>query len=277
MAAPTLPLAAPQSIDTELIELVGSVSAVLATIGLLLLLPIYLNHRREVERLLEWKERDPEAGTTEFRAVPGPGAVPPARSGGKMTPAERVTSERPALTRISTGEYAAIEPEPMGFWRRVIERGPRHPLVLAIVAVLIGVAAFVVGSQLIRSEDEGGGKGKAVDPATVKIAVVSATSEAGVAGDVADALEAKGFVIASTSSASDPAKSSGVFYAKGERAAGKAVARALKLSSPTIFGPEQEAAADGADVVVVAGEDGEALPPEGKGDGSSGGDQAGEG
>lgn len=283
MAALPILLGAPESLDTELIEVLGGLAAAMASIGLLLLLPIYLTHRREVERLLEWKEREPEAGTTEFRAVPGPGMAPP-RTGGKMTPAERVTSERPALSRISTGEYAAIEPEPMGFWQRVVDRGPRHPLVLAIAAILVGIAAFVVASQLIRSDDESGGKGKAIDPATVQVAVVSATSEPGVAGDVADALEAKGFVIASTSSASDPAKSSGVFYAKGERAAGKAVARVLKLSSPTIFGSEQEAAADGADVVVVAGEDGEAVPSKDKGgDGGSGGedgsggDQAGEG
>ncbi len=71
MATPVVAAAA-ESLDTELIEILGGAAAALAALGMLLLLPIFLNHRREIERLLEWKERDPEAGTTEFRAVPGP-------------------------------------------------------------------------------------------------------------------------------------------------------------------------------------------------------------
>ncbi len=84
MAALPILLGAPESLDTELIEVLGALAAAMATVGLLLLLPIYLTHRREVERLLEWKEREPEAGTTEFRAVPGPGMTQP-RTGGKTT------------------------------------------------------------------------------------------------------------------------------------------------------------------------------------------------
>lgn len=264
-------LTASESINTELIEITGAVAAALATIGLLLVLPIFLNHRREIGRLLEWKEHDPDAGTTEFRAIAAP--VGPT---GKMSPAERVTSERPALSRIATGEYALIEPEPPGFWRRVIERGPRHPLVLTILAVLAGVAAVVVASQLIRSDDSSKGGG-GVDPATVQVAVVNATSEPGVGSDVAARLEAKGFNISSNTAASDSANQSAVFYGKGERSAGKAVARALKLPRPTPFGPEQEAAADGAAVVVVAGEDGAAVGDDSGSGGSSGGGAPGDG
>lgn len=258
MTASAIVVAATESLDAELIEVLGAVAAALATLGLLLVLPIYLNHRREVERLLEWKERDPDAGTTEFRAIPAPET---ARAGGKLSPAERVTSERPALSRISTGEYAAFEPEPepVGFWRRVVERGPRHPLVLTIAAILVGVAAFVIASQLIRSDDETKGPG-AVDPATVEVAVVNATSEPGVGSAVSRRLEAKGFVVASNTAAPSPAKQSGTFFGQGQRREGRAVARALGLGAPEPFAAEQEAAADGADVVVVAGEDGKAVP-----------------
>ena len=256
MATPVVAAAA-ESLDTELIEILGGAAAALAALGMLLLLPIFLNHRREIERLLEWKERDPEAGTTEFRAVPGP-----VRTRGRMSPAERVTSERPALSRISTGEYAVLEPEPEppGFWRRVIERGPRHPLVLTIAAILLGVAAFVVASQLIRSSDELKGPG-AVDPATVEVAVLNATSEPGVGSAVSKRLEDEGFVIASNTAASQSSKSSGVFYGRGQRREGRAVSRALGLEAPEPFAAEQEAAADGADVVVVAGADGKAVSP----------------
>ncbi len=271
MAPPAILLAATETINAELIEIVGAGAAALATIGLLLVLPIFLNHRREIGRLLEWKEHDPDAGTTEFRAVP-----PPAGPTGRMSPVERVTSERPALSRIATGEYTLIEPEPPGFWRRVIERGPRHPLVLTIAAVLVGIAAVVVAAQLIRSDDETKGGG-GIDPATVSIAVVNATSEPGVGSDVAGRLEAKGFDVASNAAAADPVKLSAVFYGKGEREGGKAVARALKLSRPTPFGPEQEAAAGGADVVVVLGEDGATTGEDGGGSGEDNGGSGGSG
>lgn len=214
----TLLPAAAQSLDTELIEVLGGVAAFLALIGLLLVLPIFLSHRREIERLVEWKERDPDAGTTEFRAIPEP-STSPGRSTGKMTPAERVTSERPALSRIATGEFAVIEPEPPGFWQRVVDRGPRHPLVLAIAAILIGVGAFVLGSQLIRSEEETT-KGRGIDPADVSIAVVNATSEPGAGDKLSNRLQRKGFVIDSNTVAPDPEEKSVVYYRPRHRAEG---------------------------------------------------------
>ena len=219
----TVVVAAGESLNLELLRLLGGGAAAFSVLGLLLLLPIYLTHRREVQRLLEWKDRNPDAGTTEFRAVPSPGTSPPPRSGGRMTPAERVTSERPALTRISTGEYAAIEPERPSFLRRVVERGPRHPLVLTLLAVAIGVAVFVVASQLIRSSDEGGGGKGGVDPAAVAVVVVNATAKPGTADDVADLLSAKGFVASASTAAADVAKQSSVFYGKGRKQEGKAV------------------------------------------------------
>lgn len=266
----TLLPAAAQSLDTELVEVLGAVAAILAVIGLLLVLPIFLGNRREIARLLEWQDREPEAGTTEFRAIPAPAAAP-GRSGGKMTPAERVTSERPALSRIATGEYAAIEPEPQGFWQRVVDRGPRHPLVLAILAILIGVGAFVLGSQLIRSDDETT-KGRGVDPADVSIAVVNATGGSGVGDELTNRLQRKGFVVDSNTVAPDPEKKSAVLYRPEHRAEGRVVANFLELPDPKPFNSSAEASADGADVVVIAGKDGAAT-----GDGESGGGGGGGG
>ncbi len=149
----------------------------------------------------------------------------------------------------------------------MIERGPRHPLVLTILAIVVGVVAVFLASQLIRSDDDSSSGAGAIDPADVQVAILSATSEPGVGSEVADILEGRGFVIASVTSATDNQKQSGVFFAPGEKQKGKVVARALKLPLPSPFEAEQEAAADGADVVVIAGEDGRAA-----GDGSSGGD-----
>jgi hypothetical protein len=275
--ATVLPTGA-ESLDTELVELLGGASAVLATLGMLLLLPIYLGHRREVERLLEWKNREPEAGTTEFRAVPGPGAPAARSTGGRMTAAERVTSERPALTRISTAEYAAIEPEPQTFWQRVVDRGPRHPLVMAIIAILIAIGAFVLGSKLIRSDEETGGKGDPIDRGSVSIAILNATSGPGTGAELSKTLQNAGFTVDSTSVPPDSESKSVVYYAQGEKRAGKVVAKVLKLPDIKVFGSEQEAAAGDAIVVVVAGEDGEAAPvsgDSGSGDSGDGGGDSG--
>lgn len=264
-AAPAVAAAAGESFtgDTGLIMLLGAGAAILAMLGLLLLLPLYITHRRQIERLIDWRDREPDAGTTEFRAVE-PTPTGSQRSTGPMTPAQRVTSERPALARITTSEHAAIESEDVPFWRRVVERGPRHPLVLSILALLLAGAVFVAAGLLIRSDaDESGGKGGGLDPASVQVVVVNATGSSGVAGDLATNLDADGFDVTGTTAASDSAKRSEVLYAEGAKPAGRAVARSLGLPSPLPFDAEAEAAANGADVVVIAGKDAQATPQSG--------------
>jgi hypothetical protein len=237
-----------------LLVLLGGAAGALAILGLLLLLPLYLTQRHEVERLLGWMDREPEAGTTEFRAIQ-PGAPSPPRAGGRMTPAERVTSERPALARITTQERDALALADAPLWRRVVDRGPRHPLVIAVIALLVAVAVVVAAGLLIRSGDGDGGKGGGVDPATVQVVVVNAGDSSGLADTVGDKLGRKGFDVTGNSVASKPASKSEVQYADGQRAAARAVARSLGLPTPGPFDPEAEAAADGADVVVIAADD----------------------
>jgi hypothetical protein len=198
-------------------------------------------------------DREPDAGTTEFRAVSEADVA--ARPGGPMTPAQRVTSERPALARISTAERDALVLEQQPLWRRVIERGPRHPLVLTIIALIVAVAVVAAAGILIRSGDDNAAKtGGGVDPATVQIVVVNASASSGVAGDVSKELDRKGFDVTGTTVASGSVTKSTVQYAKGQKAEGRAVARTLGLQASQ-FNAEAEAAANGADVVVLAGED----------------------
>lgn len=271
MAAPAVLAAARDSESllnsSGLLELLGGAAGALATLGLLLLLPLYVAHRREVARLIDWKDREPEAGTTEFRAVPGPEALAPPRSSGRMTPAERVTSERPALARITTAEHAALELEQASFLRRVIERGPRHPLILTILALLVAAGIFVAAALLIRSNDadEGGRGGAGIDPTSVQVVVVNAAAASGVAGDVGDDLTADGFDVTGTTVASDSVRNSSVLFAEDGKPEGRAVARSLGLPAPLPFDSDAEAAAAGADVVVIAGEDAQPAPDGGKG------------
>src|SRR4051794_33745691 len=150
-----------------------------AAAAFVLLLPLYFSQRRDLARLHAWMEREPghpaadleasegllDRAETELEAVLGPprealgddeataqaataqaAAEPthvappaPAAQGGSLSPAQRVTHERPALERI-TMERAALLPHPR--WRRMIGRiGQTWVLsAIAAAAVLLGLA-----------------------------------------------------------------------------------------------------------------------------------------
>lgn len=269
MEPPALPLAGVDSLlGPDLIEPLGGAAALLTLLGLLLLLPLFVTQRREIGRLRAWQEHEPQAGD------PGDAAAPlaaPARatsgaaSGGRlrpMTAAERVTSERPALTRIGTAERAALEPQPL--WRRVLERGPRHPLVLSLLALLIAGAIFAAAALFLRAgSDEGSGEGTAGRAAT-EVVVVNASTSPGLAGKTADEAERLGYTVAGTTAAGGASTQSVVQYAEGAKSEATSVARRLEIGVLQPFDTEAEAAANGAAVVVIAGED-RAKAPDGRG------------
>jgi len=248
----------------DLVVPLAGAAALLALVGLLLLLPLYIAQRREVQRLLEWQELRPQAGDSgERNTTIATGAATATRARRPMTAAERVTSERPALTRIGTAELAAVEPR-TPFWRRVAERGPRHPLVLSLLALLVAAGIFVAAALLLRADSGDEGPRPAVDRAGVEVVVVNASRSAGLAGEVADGVEASGFTVEGTDAASETSQQSVVRYAEDARLAGNAVARQLDIAIVQPFDQEAEAAANGADVVVIAGED-RVRSPNGKG------------
>lgn len=234
--------------------ILGGAAGLFAILGLLLLLPLYLTQRGEVERLLDWMDREPEAGTTEFRAISPHGA--PSRTDGRMTPAERVTSERPALARISTAEHDAIALKDAPLWRRGLDRGPRHPLVVAIAVLLASVAIFVAAGLLIRSDDGSSKGGGGVDRGEIQIAVVNSAGTSGVAAQVGEGLSDRGFDVVSNAAGSDSVGRTKVQYAPGQKREGGLVVGTLNLRTPaTKFDAEGEAAADGADIVIFVGQD----------------------
>lgn len=243
-----------QDLSDDLIQPLGGAAAVLALVGLILLLPLYVTHRREVVRLLDWQEREPELGEPEHPSAMAAEAT--AQTTGSMSAAAtRVTSERPALARIGTAERAAIDLEQVPFWRRVVERGPRHPLVVSLLALLLAGAVFAGAALLLRADDEREPSGKGIVASDVEVVVLNASTATGLAGDVADDVEASNFVVAGTTAASDTANESAVLYAPGAKAEGRAVSRKLEIRSLLEFDREAEAAADGAPVVVIVGED----------------------
>ena len=105
---------------TDVVDQAGAIIAITAGIGILLLLPLYLSQRRDLRRLVEWMEAEPEhpvadaasseqildRAETELERLTGEQPVVVAEPSGA---AARVTSERPALERV-TMERAALLP-----------------------------------------------------------------------------------------------------------------------------------------------------------------------
>src|SRR5687768_13950989 len=123
----------------------GGFIAAGSLLGFFLLLPLYISQRRDIHRLHDWMEREPDypaedlaasearldAAEAELEEITGetviaePGAVPATGSAA----AARVTHERPALERI-TMERAALQPHPR--WRRFVNRATQPRVLVAI-------------------------------------------------------------------------------------------------------------------------------------------------
>ncbi len=249
-----LPIAAESLLGRDLFIPLGGVAATLATLGMLLLLPIYITQRREVKRLVRWMEREPDAGTREFAAITAEQlAAAGLTPSGTSAAAERVTSERPALARVGTAEHAAALKR-MPLWRRALERGPRHPLVISIVALLIAAAIVLgVGSLLRPGENEGDGRG--IAPSEIEVVILNASSSSGLAAQIADSLAADDFAVQGTTALSEPINKSVVKYAPGARRQARIVANQFGATRIGKFNRTDEANADGASVLVIAGED----------------------
>jgi hypothetical protein len=248
-AALTVTAAAESLLGKGLLVPLGGIAALLAMAGMLLLLPIFLNQRREIGRLTGWMNREPDAGTREFRAISTPGTWTGSAA------ADRVTSERPALARIGTAEQRAIELQQAPWWKRVIERGPRHPLVISIFAILLAGAIFYAAAHFLRAESNSDAPDR-IDPSTVSVIVLNASSSSGLAGEVSDQLGNRDFDVIGTSVANGGSGKSIVRYSKGSDREAKLVAKVLGIESIKPFDNEAEAAANNrADVVAFVGDD----------------------
>lgn len=243
-----------QGVGTDILGPAGAAAAILATIGLLLILPLYLTQRREVIRLLQWQEQEPERGDTAAPHGPATGTgevvTRPPRIG-PMTPAERVTADRPALSRI-TAEHRALESP--SFWRRLIAGGPRHPILLSLVTLFVATLAVVVVALLIQLGDDDSSVGGGGGPPATNVVILNASSESGLANEVSDEIASKKFAV-SRLGAAEPSPQTIVYYGKGSRRQADEVAEELDTAVVQPFNDEAREAAEGAELVVVAGED----------------------
>jgi LytR cell envelope-related transcriptional attenuator len=266
----------------DLIDKAGTIVALVATAGILLLLPLYLSQRRDVIRLREWMEREPDHPasdigaseilldraeleleelldeTGEAEAPPEPAGAPtptPATGAPAVTAAQRVASERPALTRI-TMERAALEPHPR--WRRFVARvtQPRLLIGIAVVALILGVAAIFGSEKLLELGDSGKGGGGKIDSGDISVFVLNGTDVGGLAAKVGDNVEENNFDLQHPLS-TDPEHfdQSVVMFSKGQRAEAEKVARSLGINPVQPIDRQTQQLAGDADVVVIAGED----------------------
>lgn len=248
----------------DIVETVGSYVALAAALGSLLLVPLFLSQRRDLARLHEWMDSEPdhprldvaaseaildraEAELERLQPVPAP--TEPAA-------ALRVTAERPALERI-TLEREALAPHP--HWRHFVARATR-PRVLAIVAfgsLLIAGAAIVTSGELLGGGGDGDRAPKpgAIDPAEVDVAVLNATAVPGLAAKVGDDVEANGFALDTVTNSDRSYDQTVVMFARGRERAAAKVAHALGVRPVQPLDEPTLRLAGEADVVVIAGED----------------------
>jgi len=261
--------------------------ATASALGILLLTPLYLSQRRDIQRLREWMLGDPEHAAKDLalsetrldkteveleriyaergEPVPGaaeqpatevhPGVAPGTTPPGTLPAAARVTSERPALERI-TMERSALEPHQQlrrfGSWATQ----PRWLAALAVAAFLVAGAAIVVVQQGLLEDD--GPDTAVVDPTGIEVAVLNTTSAGGLAGRVSRQIEDAGFLPGDVASIVRDTDQTVVMYQRGQKRAAKRVARELGKNAPPAIQKidrEVQGAAPTADVVVILGQD----------------------
>jgi hypothetical protein len=266
-------LVAAKGLGEGLLVQAGGAAGLIAIIAMALVIPLYVTQRREVKRLERWRELEPERGdegapqvaASTATAAPGTAGFPaqatpaagyqagPRPTGGYMTPAERVTADRPALSRI-TAERAAIQSP--SFWRRLLARGPRHPLVLSLIAILVAgalVAGVYFASDNLNNDDPSSGGG-GFDRSAISLVVINGSGTAGLADRVADDVDAAGFTDVRTG-ATGSTPQTVVYFDQGNKREANAVGKALGVDILQPIDRDTKALAPDADVVVIAGED----------------------
>ena len=267
---------------TELFEKAGFLAGAASILGLLFLIPLYVSQRRDIHRLRVWADFAPhapeeaetaaatdvrlahEAAFTEAAAAAATDrasrrAARSASRGEPVPAAARVRGETPAASRTMPAGTAVYRESR---WRTWIRRGPttRELLLVMAGAFLIGLV-IVVGSQLRfvggaeppPAETSAGGTG--VVKEDVEVAVLNGTAVTGLAGAVADDVEANGYFLGAVTNSPTPADETVVLYERGHEEEAKVVANDLGVSVVQLIDAESRELAEGADVVVVAGED----------------------
>jgi hypothetical protein len=260
---------------SQVLDLVVAVVSLASVVGFFLLLPLYFSQRRDVMRLRAWMEREPEHPAADLEAsetlldraeaeleeltgeseeLAATAVKPPAQEGA-VTAAHRVTSERPALERV-TMERAALQPHPR--WRRFVSTAtqPQWLAVIAAGTVILGILVVFGSDRLLETfDDERGPRAGAIVPEDVTVSVLNGTSVPGLAAKVGDDVEASGFELAPIGTSTEQLDRTVVLFAQGREREAKRVAQQLGGYQVKPIDPTTRREVGDVDVVVIAGED----------------------
>lgn len=246
-----------------MIEQIGAFAGLAAFLGLAVLALLSFTHGRDIRRLREWAGSAPERDAERKEST---SAVAAQRADELRELEEARTAEREAidqrearrkrreagLPELTRGER--LRQGTSRFGERLAE-----PRWLAAIFVVL-VVAVAAGAYLLLSGDDDGGKGgkqvaAKIKPGEIEVTVLNGTSTAGLAATYGDKVEGKGFGLGAVSNTEQPFEASVVMFERGHKPEATKVAKQLQISDLQLMSSEVKAAAEGADVAVVVGED----------------------
>jgi LytR cell envelope-related transcriptional attenuator len=249
----------------RVIEQIGAFAGLAAFLGLGILALLSFTHGRDIRRLREWAGSAPERDTERKEAT--------------STIAAQRAEELRQLEQARTAEHEAVShreerrrrrdaglPELTRrerFSERTSDIGSRlaEPRwLVAIFVVLVLVVGGVAYTLLSGSDDSASGKkgeqaAAQVQPSEIDVTVLNGTATDGLAGTYGDKVENKGFELGAVSNTEQSFATSVVMFERGHAPEARKVAKQLGISKLQLMSTEVKAAAAGADVAVVVGED----------------------
>ena len=249
-----------------MIEQIGAFAGLASFIGLAVLALLSFAHGRDIRRLRDWAGSAPERDSERKEAT---SAIAAQRAEELRQLEEARTAEHAAVSQREQRRVRREEGLPeltrrervrertAGLGERLAE--PRVLVAIFVVMVLVvgGVAYAVLSGG---SDESGGGKGSKqvaakIKPGEIEVTVLNGTSTAGLAATYGDQVQGKGFDLGAVSNTEQPFATSVVMFERGHKPEATKVAKQLGISKQQLMSSEVKAAAEGADVAVVVGED----------------------
>jgi hypothetical protein len=249
----------------RVIEQIGAFAGLAAFLGLGVLALLSFAHGRDIRRLREWAGSAPERDAERKEST---SAVAAQRAEELRALEEARTAEHEAVSkreerrqRREAGQPELTRRERFG--ERTSDIGARlaEPRWLAAIFIVLVVVGGGVAYMLLSGSDDSasGRKGKQaaakVQPSEIDVTVLNGTATDGLAGTYGDKVENKGFNLGAVSNTEQSFESSVVMFERGHAPEARKVAKQLGISEVELMSSEVKAAAAGADVAVVVGED----------------------
>lgn len=263
----------------DLIELAGALAGLAAFLGLAVLSLLHFAQARDVRRLREWAGGAPErdAGLSEATSeVAAERAEELARIDQERRRHEdaRKAEERAAALREQRRQRRERGLPEETRWERLRGRfggqaGRRRmpaPRYLALVVggvIVLGVGGYFLYDEVISGGDQqrAGAASDGLRAGEIEVAVLNGTSLSGLAGRTGDRLERDGFQLGAVTNSPSSFTTSTVMFTRGHKPEARKVGKVLRIGGITLMTQEVAAAAAGAPVAVVIGEDRAATPP----------------